>query len=165
MDLERDISEAMDTVISVMTAGKVTQAKDEQVEALSHLFLGQDTVCTLPTGYGKSMIFLSMPGVYNALQGHISSSGKLKQTDSPLVVIISPLISLMDTHVKEAQALGLGAYKLPQTKDRPLGLEEVDILFASPEYWTSHEGISFLQTVADRVVLLVTDEVHVAPKW
>lgn len=34
--------------------------KPEQIEAVEHLCKGKDILLTLPTGYGKSMIFLSV---------------------------------------------------------------------------------------------------------
>ena len=34
--------------------------KPEQIEAVEHLCIREDILLTLPTGYGKSMIFLSV---------------------------------------------------------------------------------------------------------
>ena len=83
-------------------------------------------------------------------------------TGSPLVIVTSPLISLMTTHTQEAKVMGLRAVHLP---DPDSEVESADILFGSPEYWTSFAGCELLQTVSNRVLLLVVDEVHVAPKW
>lgn len=87
---------------------------------------------------------------------------KLKATASPLVIVISPLISLMEAHVAEATSLGLCAFKCPDTN---LSLPEADLLLGSPEFWTSKDGSTLLKQIAKDVILLVTDEVHVTPKW
>ena len=101
----------LNDVLNAMTKGKVKMAKDEQVEAVTAIFEGKDTVAILPTGYGKSMIFMTLPPLYH----HMSASGfyKLKKVNSPLVIVISPLLSLMEVHVKEATSLGLSALQLP----------------------------------------------------
>ena len=85
-----------------------------------------------------------------------------KVTGSPLVIVTSPLISLMTTHTYEGKTMGISAVHLP---DPGSDVANADILFGSPEYWISSAGCEMLQKVSDRVVTLVVDEVHVAPKW
>ena len=161
MDLSTCVLSGMNSVLFAMTGDIVTEAKDEQVEAVTNIICGKDTVCVLPTGYGKSMILMCLPPLYHHISQHAEM--KLKKTDRPLVLIISPLLSLMSAHVKEATDLHLVAYQLPTNST--VNLESADLLFASPEYWTSKEGTTMLQAVSHRVIVTVTDEVHVAPKW
>jgi superfamily II DNA helicase RecQ len=69
----------------------------------------------------------------------------------------------MTTHTTEATSMGFRASCLP-ANDK-VDEDSVQFLFASPEYWTSKTGKDLLQRVFSRVLLLVVDEVHVAPKW
>ena len=68
----------------------------------------------------------------------------------------------MGDHTEGAAKLGLKAVHLPSADD---DFSTADILFASPEYWTNTEGSKLLQTQASRIIAVVTDEVHVVPKW
>ena len=69
----------------------------------------------------------------------------------------------MESHVTEASSMGLEAVQLPSSDKNKL--KTADILFASPEFWTSKEGMTTLDNIADRVIMLATDEVHLVPKW
>ena len=69
----------------------------------------------------------------------------------------------MEDHTAEAIKMGLQAFHLPSPAD--VNITDADILFASPEFWTNPEGSKLLQKMADRIVAVVTDEVHVVPKW
>ena len=71
----------------------------------------------------------------------------------------------MTAHVKEATDLHLSALQLPLEVADKESLLSADLLFASHEYWTCKEGVALLQYVSQRVIVAVTDEVHVAPKW
>ena len=44
-------------------------------------------------------------------------------------------------------------------------VESADILNGRQKDWTSFAGFEVLQTVSNRVMLLVVDEVPAAPKW
>ena len=163
MDLETAVRDGFDTVVKILTKDKVDCGKIEQVEAVASLFSGRDTVCVLPTGYGKSMIFFTLTGIYNILDGVVDH--KLKKTSYPLVLVVSPLLSLMAVHVKEATSMGLVAVQLPAEDGSSVDLSTVDIIIASPEYLTGEKGIQLVNSILSRVIVLVTDEVHVVPKW
>ena len=160
--MDSNIGSAFDQVMKMMTGKDEFEGKDEQIEALEHLFNGQDVVCVLPTGYGKSYIFFSLVGMYHIIDGHFEHS--LKKTDKPMVLVVSPLLSLMAVHVKEAKTHGLNAIQWPSS-EADTSIADCDIMFSSPEYLTSKAGVDMLANVASRIIVMVTDEVHVAPKW
>ena len=83
--------------------------------------------------------------------------------EDPLVVVISPLVSLMETHCAESIEMGLSAYHFPRSTIADL--DSADLLYSSPEFWTSDEGNKLLSKVSHRVVAVAADEIHVAPKW
>lgn len=43
--------------------------KEKQLEGISAFVEGQDTFVSLPTGYGKSIIYAALPYVYDKLRG------------------------------------------------------------------------------------------------
>ena len=125
-----------------------------QKAALVKILNGQDALEVLPTGTGKSLIYLQAACLLHGA-----------------VLVISPLISLIQDQVMEARAFGLVAYPL-HAKGRQQFLEEVrkrlrmgrvDLLFMPPEAW---EGIvRALPELKRDLGLIVIDEAHVVPTW
>ena len=46
-----------------------TELKEKQIEAIDTFVSGHDTFVSLPTGYGKSVIFAALPLVFDSLRG------------------------------------------------------------------------------------------------
>ena len=46
-----------------------TKLKEKQVEAVEAFIKGHDTFISLPTGYGKSVIYAVLPILFNSLRG------------------------------------------------------------------------------------------------
>ena len=46
--------------------------KDKQMEAILTFLSGQDVFVTLPTGYGKSLIFGLLPWIFDELKGALT---------------------------------------------------------------------------------------------
>ena len=124
-------------------------------EALVRAVLrGRDALGILPTGGGKSVCY-QVPAL--ALEG--------------LVVVVTPLISLMEDQVARASGVGLRAAHLSASQSRGLRRETLerarsgglDILFVAPERL---ELPSFRRTIARaRVGLLAVDEAHCISEW
>ncbi len=95
MDFECDLSSALVD----MGQGAGFELKKEQVEALSSLYVGKDTVCLLNTGYGKSMIFQLTPFLFNRKYG----------TDRSITLVLTPLNSIMEDQVKKLSKRGIKA--------------------------------------------------------
>ena len=47
----------------------IHKLKDKQMEAISSFVQGNDTFVSLPTGYGKSVIYAVLPYVFDRLKG------------------------------------------------------------------------------------------------
>ena len=45
------------------------ELKDKQIEALTLFLKGKDTFVSLPTGYGKSVIYAALPLAFDYLKG------------------------------------------------------------------------------------------------
>lgn len=126
-----------------------------QWEAVNAALSGRDTTVFLPTGAGKSMCYI-LPALL--------SPG--------LVVVISPLLSLMDDQVATLSEVGIAARSVssarPQAENRatlemlsasPLTLR---LLFLSPETASTSKMLSKLVKLRERgrLSLLAVDEAH-----
>ena len=70
--------------------GYVTMKK-EQVEVVEGLVKGNDVFGVLPTGFGKSLCYACIPGVFDRLY--------LKDSGSSIVLVVTPLTSIMKDQV------------------------------------------------------------------
>ena len=107
--------------------------KDSSIESLTKyqskaLFLalnGEDTFVSLPTGHGKSLIYQLAPSVSKHL-------GLLSEV--PIVLVISPLNTLIDDQTASVTKLGITASKLNTSSlEDTVSLAGHEILFTSPE--------------------------------
>ena len=55
-------------IIESATVLGYPQLKDKQIEALDCFLSGKDTFVSLPTGYGKSIIFAALPLAFDRLK-------------------------------------------------------------------------------------------------
>ena len=129
--------------------------RELQLEGVFSVFQGQDTLCLLPTAAGKSLIFQILPSLFTEC---------CSPAPSPLVIVVSPLVALMQDQVESANSmLGL---KLNAIIMKP-GLSDDELighnlLIGSPEIWLEKRCRNFLASkhVRKNAVCLVVDEVH-----
>ena len=96
MDFEHDLSSAQADI------GVAFPLKKEQRDALNALYSKRDTVCVLPTGFGKSLIFQLSP----FLLGHRDG------TEAKITIVISPLNSIMQDQVRRLCEKGVACCTL-----------------------------------------------------
>ena len=77
--------------------------KDEQKQAIQAAYDGKDVFVFLPTGFGKSVCFQSLPFLFDHKLGLTDGSKK------KCVIVVSPLISLMVDQVRTLQRKGINA--------------------------------------------------------
>ena len=85
---------------------KSLQLKPEQRRALRSILNGKDTIVVLPTGYGKSLVYLLLPYLCR-------SRGVSANPQRSMVVVVKPLSSLVEDQVKRATAMNLRPTNLP----------------------------------------------------
>ena len=68
--------------------------KTEQLEAIRHIYDGKDVFLWLPTGFGKSICYETLPFVFDYKLERVSGT-----TSSSIVLVVSPLVSLMADQV------------------------------------------------------------------
>ncbi|HEX21962.1 MAG TPA: ATP-dependent DNA helicase RecQ, partial [Chromatiales bacterium] len=112
------------------------------------------------TGWGKSSVYFI-------------STRILRDRGVGLTVIVSPLLALMRNQIEAANRLGIRAETINSTNQENWPVisaamldDEVDAILISPERLSNEEFVGeVLLPVADRVGLLVVDEVHCISDW
>ncbi|MCL3780149.1 DNA helicase RecQ [Prolixibacteraceae bacterium JC049] len=128
--------------------------RPQQLEVITHVLEGNDTVVLMPTGGGKSICFqvpaLILPGV---------------------TVVISPLIALMKDQVQSLEANGIKAAffnsTLSETEEHVildrLNKGEIKLLYVSPERLYTPRFFELLQQI--NISLFAIDEAHCISSW
>ena len=73
--------------------------KPKQVKCLEVVYRGKDTVGFLPTGYGKSIVFHLLPGIFLA---KVSSRLTEQSPIHPVIIVISPLNALISDQIRRS---------------------------------------------------------------
>ena len=148
--------------------------KDAQKQAIQAVYDGNDVFVWLPTGYGKSVCYECLPFLYDMkLDRHLSES------ERSVVLVISPLVSLMVDQVCSLRSRGVSAAVLSSqgSIDKDLLATDQDLstpgqfslLFAAPEALVGIDKWrdKFLQTpLCDRIVGVAVDEAHcISTAW
>ncbi|HYH01059.1 MAG TPA: RecQ family ATP-dependent DNA helicase [Terriglobales bacterium] len=128
--------------------------RPHQREIVEDILAGQDVICVMPTGAGKSLCF-QLPAV--ALRG--------------LTIIVSPLISLMADQVQYLRKLKIPAMLLnssqawEQQRDVLHSLEQgfAGLLYIAPERFSAGSFQRLLPRL--RPKLFVVDEAHCVSFW
>jgi RecQ family ATP-dependent DNA helicase len=132
--------------------------RPQQIDIITHIIAGRDTLVLMPTGAGKSICY-QLPA--------------LCQTG--LTVVISPLISLMFDQVKDLQSRHITAYHYNSTSVVPLGqiIDEVkqgtcNILYTTPE--TLIANVPFMMELENlhesgQLRRFIVDEAHCVSNW
>ena len=144
--------------------------KPKQREAARHLFNGRDAFICLPTGYGKSICYQCLPFL---LDWKRTTGGKVDCSPS-VVLVISPLLSLISDQVKSLRDKGIKAAVLATDRERfgdcVIAEEELSVcslLYSSLEAILSDKwrGIFSSKSFSSRLVAVAIDEAHCVSKW
>ena len=90
MELEKTVQE-VDSEMGYVSL------RDKQKEAILGFLGGRDVFVSLPTGSGKSLCYTILPKVFN----------RLRKTTKSIVIVVSPLISLMKDQVLSLAVKGI----------------------------------------------------------
>ncbi|MXZ82001.1 MAG: RecQ family ATP-dependent DNA helicase [Gammaproteobacteria bacterium] len=112
------------------------------------------------TGWGKSLVYFI-------------STRILRDRGTGLTIIVSPLLALMRNQIEAASRLGIRAETINSTNpedwqqvSQAMLDDQVDAILISPERLSNEKFVEdVLLPVADRVGLLVVDEVHCISDW
>ncbi len=148
-------------LLRMATGDPSSQFRDGQWDAIDALVNRRERLLVVQrTGWGKSSVYFVATRI---LRGR--SSGP--------TLIISPLLALMRNQIEAAERLGLNALSINSTNQqdwpeikRSMRQGEVDVLLISPERLANDEFVEHdLMPIANRIGLLVVDEVHCISDW
>lgn len=126
------------------------ELKYKQLEAVDSILMGKDTLCILPTGFGKSLIYQILPACVKKFRPDIKN---------PLVALIKDQVQSCNTN----QTLGLKGPSLKFSKISKISKGEFNILFGTPEsfvqqkHWRDMLGSTYF---IKNLACLVVDEAH-----
>jgi RecQ family ATP-dependent DNA helicase len=134
----------------------IANLKDKQIEVINELLLGNDVIGLLPTGYGKSMCYM-LPALLT----------------KRVILIISPLISLIDDQKEKLDKIGIPSAALhgnnlnKNQEIFDIMNNKIKIIYISPEYLIKSDGLELAQTLVNNNKLgyLAIDEAHCVSSW
>jgi len=125
-----------------------------QAEVVEAILAGRDVLAVMPTGSGKSLLY-QLPAAMRI----------------GLVVVVSPLISLMRDQLRSLEGAGLPAAALHSAEDDAAYIQacagvasgRVKLLYAAPERLAQAGALALL--AQRRVALFAVDEAHCVSAW
>ena len=133
---------------------KLSSFRPGQRDVIAALFAGQDCLCIMPTGGGKSLCY-QLPSVARA----------------GLTLVVSPLIALMKDQVDSLTALGIAATYINSSLAPAEAMDRInrmargvfDLVYIAPERLRSSLFLEKLRET--QVQLLAVDEAHCISEW
>jgi hypothetical protein len=156
--MEKHEAEAL---LQTAVGNHVARFRDGQWEAIDALVNDRRKLMVVQrTGWGKSSVYFI-------------STCILRDRGAGLTVIVSPLLALMRNQITAANRLGIRAETINSTNQdnwpeisQAMLADQVDAILISPERLSNEAFVEeVLLPVADRVGLLVVDEVHCIFDW
>ena len=134
---------------------KILELNSHQKRAIQAVFVN------LPTGFGKSLLYQALPFLFD----HVNKSA------GHIVVVVSPLVSLMDDQVKILTDLGLSAISISSQEEldvTKIEKGEYSIVFGSPEAWLMNDRWRRMldnHVYSNKLCAVAIDEAHVLRQW
>ncbi len=125
-----------------------------QREVIEDVMRGQDVLCVMPTGAGKSLCY-QLPAA----------------ADGGLTIVVSPLISLMEDQVQQMRDEGIAASLLNSSLSPALRRQVIaelndgfeGLLYVAPERFSTADFLEVLQKLKPK--LFAVDEAHCVSQW
>ena len=135
--------------------------RDNQRKVVLRFLEGNDVFVSLPTGSGKSLCYWILPFVFDYLS----------EVDTSIVIVVSPLVSLVEDQVASLCKRGVKAIHINALEEDATVLihqGHYQLLFFSPEsLLTSLEWRNMLcsHVYKERLVGFIVDEAHCVKQW
>lgn len=150
--------------LNALNKFKLDEFKDIQRKALKEVILGKDVFVILPTGSGKSLIFQTAPIVFDHMEG---------STEESIVLVISPLVSLMRDQVNFLLSKGIKAAFLGEEQEDEQLKKNVEkgkyqVVYGSPETFLLNKrwrSMLINDVYRRKLRLLCVDEAHCISHW
>ena len=129
-------------------SGVQFQLKEQQVTAVKNLLLNHDVLAVLPTGYGKSLIFL-----------WFVVAKELLENAKACVVVICPLTSIIEDQIAEAKSLAVTCVSLQDIEE--IKESTFQLVFSSAERVIEKDFKNFNTKLLHKSICgIVVDESH-----
>ena len=159
---------------SLKKLGKLKlELKREQYDAIRAIcFERKDTLAVLPTGFGKSLIYQILPGIFD----YIRSGCEPERHDS-VVLVVSPLSALMRDQLKKLeefldvcilQSAVEDDHEGEQKVTIPKNVNKCSLVFAHPEVFVDDKNVAKMlkrKEFKKKVQAIVVDEAHLVQQW
>ena len=141
--------------------------KKQQQKAVEATLCGKDVFVSLPTGFGKSLIYQLLPVCAEELATRKPFGNEFQ----PFISVVSPFVSLMQDQVASLQGKGFKA-SLCVTRGNDdtceLDPSTPSFIFASPEALLGvnrWRKVILSDKFRENILALVIDEAHCVVKW
>ena len=150
------------------------ELKREQRSAIESVYRGKDVFMWLPTGFGKSICYQTLPFVFDRKLDRVSSRQSGKSVASSVVLVISPLIALMLDQVMALGKRGVDAVIITtrsevqeELRATESNMGKYSLLYCTPEALTCSRWTEALEkpSLSHRLIAVVVDEAHCGSKW
>ena len=117
----------------------------------------KDVFVNLPTGFGKSVIFQAFPLLYACVE---------PSREKNIVIVVSPLVSLVKDQVSLLLSLGISATSLnnetSEEDKRKVESGQYSIVYGSLESWLGDTRMLTSETYKNSVRVVAVDEAHIS---
>jgi len=141
------------------------ELKPAQEEALKNFLLGKDVFVSLPTGYGKSVVYELASSSVDFLASTDPAPSASDRPTPALALVISPLVSLMEDQKMRLQSRGIKTVYFSGQDDDISISNETSVILASPETMLGANGRKLMRRHGERVCGLFVDESHCISLW
>ena len=142
--------------------------KEDQTHVIKLFVEGNGVFACLPTGYGKSLCYFSLPITFDLLHQHSSPWSA--------VIVISLLQTLMKDHVISLERKGIKAITVvghgdlddEDSKNESIVSGNAQVILTIPEVLlTDKNWVDVFQSPSlhQRLVGIIIDEAHLVKKW
>ena len=139
--------------------------KEQQLLAIGNFVSGSDVFVSLPTGFGKALIYGLLPAVFDRLKGYTKPTS--------IALVISPLASLMMDQKARFLPRGISAEFLGDIQHDARALQRVKeghhkLVFLTPEnlfHGLHIREMLMAESFQSKLIAFVVDEAHCIKKW
>lgn len=151
-------TEVTEAIAEIESIFNIKELNSFQKESISKFVNGdQDIFINLPTGYGKSIIYQSLPLVYDRV---LNSPGHN-------VAVLSRLINLIADQVRYLNGIGVRAISptaIEREERKLVKRGEYSVVYGTPEAWLLNERWRSMlnnATYSRKLCAIAVDEAHV----
>ncbi|CAB3976789.1 mediator of RNA polymerase II transcription subunit 34-like [Paramuricea clavata] len=160
-----------EAVSNVCELFRINKLSDFQYNAIKKITEKKnDVFINMPTGSGKSLTYQALPIVFDCL-----SEGSPRceyQPKTNILIVVSPLVSLMKDQVDRLNALGIKAISLSlissANEENDLLNGRYSIVYGSPESWLLNEkwrSMLLSNSYSNKICAVAVDEAHIIKHW